>query len=339
MMKHWGFFLSSCLAVIAACTTTQSDLPTDTVQPVATPWSLPTSTSTTEPSPVLSVTQSPSAIFAPATGIQTPTPIAIATPELVERWSSTSPDGKWIALGMMEGPFLAGDEEKYHYQLKVVSADRAIERTMVDEIAHWGLGYITPRPFHWSKDGRYLYFTNEPVPDGCAVFVNGSDLQRVDLNTGRVQEMLPPGAWWLSLSADEKQVAYIYWNGEALEIVLRDLATGAERRAKLEADRDDSQAGNIVWSPNGKTFVLAVATHPCDPDNWVNSIVRVERATLAQKVLIHEDRRLFSIEEWPQAAKVLLRDKDGGSWWIDATTGQVTMAKETKPLLRVTDEP
>lgn len=301
---------------------------------------------TTEPSSVPSATPLPSITPVPTQTIQTPTPMATATatPEPVERWASTSPDRKWLAQGMMEGPFLAGDEEKYHYQLKVVSADWAIEWTVVDAIARWGLGYTTPRPFHWSKDGalgttRYLYFTNEPVPDGCAVFVNGSDLQRVDLNTGRVQEILPPGAWWLSLSPDEEQVAYIYWNGEALEIVLRDLATRAERRARLEAGQGDSQAGNIVWSPNGKTFVLAVATHPCDPDHWVNSIVRVDRATLAQKVLIREDKRLFSIVEWPQAARVLLRDKDGNSWWLDATTGRVVTAQATKPLVHVTDGP
>jgi len=203
---------------------------------------------TIAPSSVPSVTPLPSITPVPTQTIQTSTPMATATvtPEPVERWSSTSPDGRWIAQGMMEGPFLAGDEEKYHYQLKVVSADRAIEWTVVDAIARWGLGYTTPRPFHWSKNGRYLYFTNEPVPDGCAVFVNGSDLQRVDLNTGRVQEILPPGAWWLSLSPDEKQVAYIYWNGEVLVIVLRDLATGAERRARLEAGQGDSQAGNLI---------------------------------------------------------------------------------------------
>jgi len=99
------------------------------------------------------------------------------------------------------------------------------------------------------------------------------------------------------------------------------------------------RAGNIVWSPNEKAFVLAVATHPGDPDHWVHSVVRVDRATLAQKALIREDKRLFFIVEWPQVAKVLLRDKDGNSWWLDATTGQVTMAKEPQPLPRATGEP
>ena len=263
----------------------------------------------------------------PAQIEEAPTQATTATPVPVATWSSTSPDGKWIAQGMMEGPFMAGDDEKYHYRLKVVSADRRIEWTAVDETAHWGLGYTTPRPFHWSRDGRYLYFTNEPVPDGCAVFVNGSDLKRLDLTTGRVQEMLPPKAWWLSLSPDETKLAYIYWNGEALEIVLRDLATGAERRAKLDASLDDSQAGSIVWSPDGKALMLTVAIHPCDTANWANSVVRVETATLSQRVLIRQDKRLYVTQDWPEADKVLLKDNEGNSWRMDAMTGQVTAAK------------
>jgi hypothetical protein len=275
--------------------------------------------------PVAELTPTTTAMPAPT--VETPTPMATATPISVRTWSSISPDGKWIAQRVMEGPFLAGDEEKYHYQLKVVNTNRTIGWTAVDDTSQFGLGYTTPQPFHWSKDGRYLYFTNEPVPDGCAVFVNGSDLQRVDLETGRVKEMLAPGAWWLSLSPDEEQLAYIYWNGKALEIVIRNLATEAERRTKLEGAGDDSQAGGIVWSPDGKAFVLTVATHPCDPENWIHSIVWVDRVTLSQKVLIHEDKRLFSIVEWSQPGKVLLKDKDGNSRWMDVVTGQMTRAK------------
>jgi WD40-like Beta Propeller Repeat len=306
--------------------------------------------STTELFPVPTVTPLPSTTPVP-TSVQTPTPAATATStaEPVERWSSTSPDGKWIAQGMMEGPFLAGDEEKYHYQLKVVSADRSIEWTAVDERARWGLGYTSPRPLHWSKDEalgttalsttRYLYFTNEPVPDGCAVFVNGSDLQRMDLITGQVQEILPRKAWWLSLSPDERQLAYVYWNGEALEIVLRTLTTGAERRAKLKGASGDSQAGNIVWSPDGNAFMLTVATHPCNLESWTHSIVRVDCAALSQKVLILEDKRLFITVEWPKAEQVLLKDKEGNSWWMDATTGQVVATKNATPLALPTVEP
>ncbi len=274
---------------------------------------------------VLTTSTDPPADPTPTQGV--PQTQATTTPIPVDRWSSTSPDGKWIAEGMMEGPFASGDEEKYHYQLKAARADGRVQWTIVDETARWGLGYTTPRPFQWSKDGRYLYWTNKPVPDGCAVFVNGSDLERFDLQTGRGQEIVSQGPSWLSLSPDEKQVAYIYWNSKALEIVLQDLATGARREATLEGAGNNSQAGNIVWSPDGQRFVLAVASNPCDPPNWTHSIILIDRATLTQRVLIQKDKRLLVPINWPQPEQVLLQEQNGKSWWMDARSGELHAAE------------
>jgi len=250
-------------------------------------------------------------------------PAASPTPTNGYTWSSTSPDGQWVAEGMMEGPFLVGDDEQYRTQLKLVSADGTVQWTIVDETSHYGLGYTVPMPFHWSRDERYLYFTNEPVPDGCALFVNGSDLHRVDLTDGRVTEILPGGAWWLSLSPDETMLAYSRWSGERLELILRELARGEERLTQLDAEY--SQAGGIVWSPDGTALMLTLASSPCDPINWMQSVVRVDLGTILPTTLIRDDRRLFVTAEWSEAGQVLLRDKDGNSWWMDAVTGQVTM--------------
>lgn len=80
--------------------------------------------------------------------------------------------------------------------------------------------------------------------------MNGSDLQQVDLEDGHVKEIVPPKAWWISLSPDEKDAAYTYWNGSGLELVLHDLATMAERAAELEVTGEGVQAGDIIWSPD-----------------------------------------------------------------------------------------
>jgi hypothetical protein len=255
---------------------------------------------------------------------EAPAPAATATPTGGYTWSSISPDGKWIAEGMMEGPFLVGDDEQYRTQLKVVSTDGTVQWTVVDETSHYGLGYTVPTPFHWSQDGQYLYFTNEPVPDGCALFVNGSDLHRVDLTNRRVTEILPGGAWWLSLSPDEATLAYIRWTGEALELILRDLATGTERQMQFDVKYSDG--GSIVWSPDGRALMLTLASNPCDPENWTQSVVRVDAATMLLTTLIHNDTRLFVTVEWPEARQVLLRNKDGNLWWMDTATGEVLRA-------------
>lgn len=240
----------------------------------------------------------------------------------MEAWSAPSPDGQWLAQGLMEGPFLAEDgSEKYHTRLEVVSTTGNISWTLVDKTSNFGLGYTVPKPFEWSSNGRYLYFTHEGVPDGCALFTNGSDLYRGDLTNGQVTEIVSPWVWGISLSPDEKTVATIAWNGEVLELAARDLATGDERRTGLEPKY--SQAGGIIWSPDGKTIMLTLATNPCDPARWVQSIARVDLATLTPTILIPDDRRLFTTVEWPETNKVLLTDQAGDLWAMVPMTGEL----------------
>jgi ABC-2 type transport system permease protein len=285
--------------------------PPDQISGPVTRTATPTSIETSTARATLTPTQ--------ATGTPTTTPM-LADMEL-HTSSSTSPDGKWSAQRLVAFPI--GGGENYYTQLKVKETDGVVEWTVVDEWSHFGLGYTTPQPFHWSRDGRSLYFTNEPVPDGCGVFVNGSDLHRIDLGDGRVTEVVPPSGLWLSLSPDETTLAYIGYGGRGL--VLRDLATSAERETKLNPGQDYA-AGHIIWSPDGTALVLTLAIRPCSTD-WAESVsvMRVEVATLEQTMLIHQDRRLFTPVEWPILARVLLSDDGGNLWWMDSRTGQVTM--------------
>ena len=239
-----------------------------------------------------------------------------------ETWASTSPDGKWIAEGFLEGRYLADGVEKYHTQLKVASADGTVEWIVVDEMRTWGLGYTAPEPFHWSRDGRYLYYTNLPRPDGCVLFINGSDLHRVDLTDGSVTEIVPEAGPVLSLSPDEKMLTYISWG--AGELVLRDLVSESERRVALP-DVRGGQTGNIVWSPDGAAIMLVTAPDPCD--SQTRSIVRVDTQGLSSSVLVRDDDRLFTLIDWPEPARARLSDKVGNTWWLDAVTGQLTPTK------------
>jgi hypothetical protein len=235
-------------------------------------------------------------------------------------WSDTSPDGKWNAQGLVAFP--ATDPKMgYYVRLKVARVDGTFEWTAVDEWSALGLGYTTPQPFQWSRDGRYFYFTNEPVVDGCAVFVNGSDLQRVDLEDGSVAELAPSSGLWLSLSPDETMLAYIGYGDRGL--VLRDLSTGAEREVKLDPGQSYA-AGHVVWSPDGAALALTLALRPCST-NWAVSVsvLRVEVETLEQRTLVQEDERLFVTAQWPTPDEVLLQDEAGNSWRMDANTGQI----------------
>jgi len=251
-----------------------------------------------------------------------PVPLAVSD---IQTRSAPSPDGRWIAKTLMVGPFLVGEGEQYRTQLSVLRTDGTRQWTVVDETSHYGLGYTVPSPFHWSRDGRYLYFTNLPLSDGCAVFVNGSDLYRVSLEDGSVAAILANGAWWLSLSPDEHSLAYLRWNGQALELVLRDVATGRDEHRR-EFAAHYAQGGNILWSPEGTALVLTLVASPCDPADWKHAVVRVGVATMTQTKLIADDGRRLVTEEWSQPETVRLADKDGNSWWLDAVTGEVTRA-------------
>lgn len=320
-MNRQTTFLIVCLLssalIFPACTPTIVQQPRATTAPAPTLITpLPTLPSPTptlaQPTPTSTPTQTPQ---------PSPSPTAIILPP-AETWSAQSPDGQWMAQGMMTAPFPAADgSEQYQTRLEVVNTAGTVTWTLADQTLNYGLGYTTPRPFHWSADGRYLYFTNIAVPDGCSLFHNGSDLYRADLSTGQVTEIVPPWVWWLSLSPDEQTVAYIRWNGEALELTLRELTSGEERGMILEGKY--TQAGSLVWSPDGQAVMLTLAANPCDPAHWTQAIARVDVTTLSPTILIRDDKRLFATTEWPEVDTVELTDKDGDLWTLGVTSGEL----------------
>lgn len=185
------------------------------------------SPSTQMPPPTPTTTSSPAATATMMPG-RTETPFSPA-PEIT--FTSTSPDGKWAAQG---AAMPATDAETRHVWLNVSKTDGTVEWRVVDEWSAQALGQTTPKPFAWSQDECYLYFTNFGVPDGCPRFVNGSDLHRVDLSDGSVTEVVPVVGFWLALSPNESQVVYVGYGDRGL--VIRDLATGEEREVALDGD-------------------------------------------------------------------------------------------------------
>ena len=277
-----------------------------------------------------------------------PTPLALATPQRaragvadlpdlagfqVVTTTNRSPDGRWSATGLAAFPRSA--PEKYYARMTVARSDGSAAWTVIDLWSPYGMGYTTPEVLQWSRDGGAVYVTNKGHPDGCAPFVNATDLLRVDLATGTITQIVPAVGLWLALSPDETKLAYAGFKERGL--VVRDLATGKEQETGLKrrtgADFGDA-IGLIVWSADSSTVVYTVAVRPCSGSAsesqsvWAQatSIVRVDAATLQQTTLLNEDKQLRIVSAWAGADRLLLRDKDGRNWLLNVTDGRLERA-------------
>jgi hypothetical protein len=93
--------------------------------------------------------------------------------------TETSPDGNWQAVvTKSEVISLAPDGTDpwfFYTELKVTSQQDGRTWTPVSEWHAAGLGQEEPpQIFHWSKDGRFLYFTGLAYPDGACVYYDNN---------------------------------------------------------------------------------------------------------------------------------------------------------------------
>ena len=311
--------LSLILAGVTGCLPKAQATPTSPVAP--SPTEQPSTSTAVPPAP----TETATATLPP--GSPTATPVLDSMQ--VNRSTVSSPSTAWIAQITTAFPKEGSGGENYYVQLKVTKRDRSLSWVVVDQWSRLGLGYTIPEPVRWSPDERYLYFTNRPIPEGCSLFFNASDLHRVDLSSGEITQIVPGVGSWLSLSPDVKTL--VYYGFREASLTVRDLTTDHERALKLSPDSGLVQAiAAIVWSPDSSTFIMTVATDPCTGrpskivDAAATSIIRVDVATLKPAILINTDARLFITLDWPTAQRVQLEDKNGNHWHMDATTGEIT---------------
>ncbi len=99
----------------------------------------------------------------------------------VEEWASTSPNGTWIATGLVAFPKENTNGQLTYVRLMIFSADGKTHRKIIDKWEERGLGFPVPAPLKWSQDDKYFYFTHRVTPDGCSAFPFLTDLQQVKL--------------------------------------------------------------------------------------------------------------------------------------------------------------
>jgi hypothetical protein len=193
--------------------------------------------------------------------------------------TTTSPDGRWETLvTQFEGVPLDGEAAFYYYaEFTVTSLEDGRTWTPVSKWYFVGLGQeYAPQPFHWSQDGRYLYFTSFFDLGGACVSMNiGETLNRLDLSDGSVAALQPPHAFrLLTISPDESKIAHL--GGQSIinytnhkNLVVREMATAyTEGIAGQESvlweiplDIDwPTAVTDLTWSPDGRKILVTTTT-------------------------------------------------------------------------------
>ncbi len=266
-------------------------------------------------------TASPSATFGPYLALETYTPTVFRTTPVIHmtpnpsemdigRWESLSPNQNWM----------------WYTQLIVQSADGKTIWTVVDLWQETGLGWSSPRPVGWSKDGMFFYFTNEPSIEGCvAINPNGSDLQSVDVETGKKVEVISYGASWISLSNDRSLLAYFLGN----DLYIRDLNSDLEKNVHIDPGLE-FELGYMIWSPDDQKLAFTLALSPCMGDfvgtgmfAQSSTIMFLDLATMQTTTLLEEDNRLLITTAWKDAKTIELKDSKNNKWIIDIQTKQL----------------
>ena len=204
---------------------------------------------------------------------QSPTTLPKATLPETQIKTFTSPDGLLVAESHHQ---MTDTDQDDQVRLVVRKTDKSVEWVALDRKEPKGLGQEIPTVHKWSNTMQYLYFGNAATPDGCALFDYTPDLYRLDLRDGTVIEILSPIAINLSLSPDEKLLAYFNRNGN---LVLRDLFTRFESHVNLPFE--NLLAWDILWSPNNKELTFRQALNAkslCAPESV--SRFKVDVATL-----------------------------------------------------------
>jgi Tol biopolymer transport system component len=256
-------------------------------------------------------------------------------------WSS--PNKSWIAaLIRLRVKILPNDKlqtsgESEQRTILQVTDSAFTQKWIVEDIpVEDVMGYETAWPLVWSHDGQYLYFTHRPGGgDGCftAAQFYGTDLLKISLTDGHVSEIVPRIGYWVALSPDESQFAYLREDQSSGKqfLIIRDLATGMERQKPIDElnKYEISHASNLIWSPDGKELVYTFMVNFCglSPEDESTSIVAVNASTLKQSTLIQEDKRQLQSTQWLNNGNVLLQDGSGKAWWMNPTTGALTEVK------------
>jgi WD40 repeat protein len=191
-------------------------------------------------------------------------------------------------------------------------------------------GFVSP--FHWSKDGRYLFIAAKGAGDGGPTL--GLDYEgtliRVNLKNGTWEDTGISGT--MSFSPTDQYIAYSAANNS--EIRIMDLKSGTE--TKFFVTDYYRYFSKFVWSPSGRKIIVAAL-----PEDWFEAIfpearIKTEGIVSGLYVIDLDLKTIYKVHEsaypfyypvcWSEDNKITLdRMNEHGEWTLDLSTNPPTI--------------
>lgn len=198
------------------------------------------------------------------------------------------------------------------------------------------------RPFYWSKDEKFLYYTcfHGQEVDGSSKyygneFIDGCGVFRLDLETGETIDILPEivpgyGYYAFSISPDEKYLVYTYQNETPVQIKLLDMNT-REERILLTADEDVLETGRYGWSPQGDKLVFMTLKISGDEKRFY-SIFILDLKSLETKLLVKDFDTRIRFVSWDEKGVISYEpDARGSTWQLGTGSNMFSVVTMTPP--------
>ena len=295
-------------------------LPTQTIQPLLSSTSAPSSTPFLEATPTDLLpntdTYNPQVESPSPTSDLPATLIAAETPMINE--FSTSPDGKLYAEVIRYDctPTTDDGQANAYEALRLVRRDDSGEKMIADQVQSCGgLGAFGLGALWWSKDNRFLYFSQaaQGVPDGLCSYWE-RPLNAYNLESGESYNLAQG-----PLTPDQQTIAF--WDRGGFAVVLWNVENG--EAGHFSAVEAGWSYGPIAWSPDGKKLAYLETQEWCYP--WGETVlVLVDPASGEQSLLLRSNDPSFSGLEWGEANVLSLHDENDQVWQYDLSNGALT---------------
>lgn len=179
---------------------------------------------------------------------------SVLTELSIDKTRDFSPNGYCQWERLLASSISEAAQRKYDSQFfTYVKVTCEKEWVLVEEWKEQNLGYSIPELLGWSVDGKYVYFYDAVIPDGCQPLGGfQQNLRQVELATGNIRSMPLDWTGGMALTPDSTKLVYYEW--ENVEVGVYNLLSQEEQRMPFEMPEqmDYWYAGNFLWSPDGQ---------------------------------------------------------------------------------------